>query len=166
MIGVLALASRIGVINTVPELERDIDAQLRALADPDHPKRAVFLARGNSLGNRELPKWLFVHRRPEGTLVTDCAALADTFRELEFVTDEDLAALLGYPECKADILLGDEGCIVQALDAEGCVIFEAACSRRKIDATIAAADAQVPAGGRRVVTTPAEAIARRVPRMH
>lgn len=162
----LIAASRRGVSATLPELDRDIDAQLRALADPDHPKRAVFLARGNDLGCRKLPAGLFVERRAEGTLVTDCANLAHHFRDLEFVTDAHLAEILGYPEVKADVLEAGDGYVVQALDRDGCVIFECAVTYRGLYSGMGAASEQVPADGRLEVTTIQSALSRRIAGMN
>jgi hypothetical protein len=161
-----SIASRIGVSITVPELERDIDAQILALADDDHPKRAVFLARGNAIGDRKLPSGLFVEGRREGTLITTDPAMALYFRNAEYVTDFDLAAMLSYPEAKADVLLSDEGVVVQAMSADGCVIYEAAASPARHLETVAVAQSQMPTGGKVVVTTPQAALHRRIARMH
>lgn len=160
-LGVMPTANRFGVSVTIPELECDIDAQIRALIDPEHPKMCVFLAPGNSIGARKLPSWIFVEKRPEGILLTDSASVAATFRTIEWITDELLAALLGYPETKADVLDAGEGRVVQALDKDGCVVFEAATSRFHLDETKAAAQSQVPQGGSVHVTTAEAAIARR-----
>jgi len=162
----LTTASRFGVSVTIPELESDIDAQIRALADPNHPKHCVFLARGNVLGNRKLPDGLFVETRREGTLVTDNRHIAQAFKLAEFITDGFIAEMLGYPESKADVLLTDDGLVVQALDKDGNVIFEAACSQAKIAETIAAANAQVTEGGKVDVKSPYHALSRRLPRMN
>ena len=151
---------------TMPELERDIDAQLRCLTDPLHAKCAVFLARGNSLGDRVLPAGLFVESRTEGTLVTVSAALAATFRLEDHVTDELLAAILGYPEAKADVLEIGDGVVVQALDRDGCVILEMASSRFGIDAARDAAFQQMPPGGRVAVVSPDAAMTRRISGMN
>lgn len=154
-------SGRFGVSVTIPELECDIDAQISALIDPEHPKQCVFLAPGNNIGSRKLPNWIFVEKRPEGILLTDSAAIAATFRTVEWVTDELLAAMLGYPEAKADVLEAGGGPVVQALDQHGCVVFEAATSRFHIEEAKAAAQRQVPAGGAIHVTTAEAALARR-----
>lgn len=153
--------SRLGISVTIPELECDIDAQIRALIDPEHPKMCVFLAPGNTVGNRKLPSWIFVEHRPEGTLLTDSASVAATFRTIEWVTDEMLAAMLGYPESKGDVIDAGFGHVVQALDQDGCVVFEAATSHARLNETKEAALRQVPFGGGVHVTTPAAALARR-----
>lgn len=155
------VASEFGVSVTVPELERDIDAQLQALLDEDHPKTAVFLARGNDLGDRKLPRWIFVEKRDEGTLITDCAATALFFRTIDRVTDGDLAALLGYPEAKAEVLASGDCAVVQTMDKNGCVIFEVAATRRRLQEALDAAELQVPPGGHTHVTSAEAALLRR-----
>lgn len=159
---VYALASRIGVSPTLPERECDIDAQLAALADPEHPKRAVFLARGNELGSRKLPRHLFVERRREGTLITDSSNMALHFRQLDHVTDSDLAGMLCYPETKADVIEAGGGYVVQARTKDDCVVYEAACSSNYLGATLDVARRQVPKGGVVDVVSIQEALARRI----
>lgn len=158
---IAAAASRLGVSVTIPELEKDIDAQIRCLLDPEHPKLCVFLARGNSLGKRKLPKWIFVERRPEGILLTESANIATTFRTVEWLTDEMLAAFLGYPEAKSDVIDSGDGVVVQTVDKDGCVIFEAVASRTRVQETINAARLQIPAGGYVHITDAVQALARR-----
>jgi hypothetical protein len=157
-----SVASRYGVTVTIPELECDIDAQIAALLDPDHPKEAVFLARGNSLGNRKLPPWIFVECRAEGTLLTNRAHVAASFQAAEPLTDDLLAAILGYPESKADLIGRGDPLVAQALDAKGCVVFEAGCSKAGLDAALAAAAEQVPEGGCVHMTTVEDALGRRI----
>ncbi|HWF76559.1 MAG TPA: hypothetical protein VN694_05215, partial [Caulobacteraceae bacterium] len=69
-LNVSELASRISVSASIPEPESDIDAQLKALQDPAHPKVAVFLAPGNEVGDRRIGPDVEVVRRREGTLLT------------------------------------------------------------------------------------------------
>lgn len=163
---ILELASEFGVSRTLPELEQDIDAQLEALYDPDHPKRAVFLARENHLADRKIPRGITVEQRPEGTLITNSIQIALIYRALEIVTDADLAAILGYPETKADVMRAGHGNVVQALDSRDRVIFEAAASPIGLDATICAAIEQMPEGGRIHIDTIEHALARRLKRMN
>lgn len=163
---ILELASEFGVSRTLPELETDIDAQLEALFDPDHPKRAVFLARDNDLGQRKIPPHIFVERRPEGTLLTNSPAIADIYKNLEMVTDDDLAVILGYPESKTDVMRAEYGVVVQAFDAKDRVVFEAAASPMGVNATVSSAIDQMPVGGRIEVTTIERALARRIKRMN
>lgn len=146
---------------TMREPECDIDAQLRALVDEDHPKVAVFLAPENALGNRKLPDWLFVEKRAEGTLITTSATLAAHFQELDHLTDNHMAAILGYPETKGEVLKTGDATVVQALDANGCVVFEAAASYQRLPLTVAAAKQQMPPGGKINVTTLFQALNRR-----
>lgn len=163
---ILAEASRWGVSLTLPELESDIDAQIRCLIDPEHVKQCVFLARGNSLGGRKLPGGIFVETRPEGTLLTDSAAIAAAYRNLEWITDTMIAEILGYPESKSDLMMRDDVTVIQALDAQKAVIFEAAASIRRMNETIAVAAAQMPFGGQVIAISPDAALARRLNRMN
>jgi hypothetical protein len=157
-----ALASRIGVSATIPEPERDIEAQLRALQDPRHPKTVVFLARGNPLGARRLAPSVSVITRTEGTLLTTDRKRAKYYGSKAMITDDHLAYLLGYPEAKADVLAQGEGVVVQARDAEGCVITEAFASHGRVSETIRALDPHVPFCGSLILMTPAEALTRRI----
>ncbi|WP_298800100.1 hypothetical protein [uncultured Devosia sp.] len=152
--------SRRAVMPTVRELDRDIEAQLRALMDEDHPKKAVFLAAGTEL-KWGLPVWVFVERREEGTLITVSAELAYIFKTMPKVTDGALAAMLGYPEAKADVLDSGGGAVVQARDRDGNVIWEAFASYARMQLSIDAAARQVPAGGDVHVTTAELALQRR-----
>lgn len=163
---ILVAASRLGVSSTVPELERDIDAQLHLLMDQDHPKNAVFLARGNSIGDRRFPPGIFVERRAEGTLITDSAAIAATYRLSDFVTDDLLAAILCYPEPKADAMESGDALVVQTIDKAGCVIFEAASSQAYVQATLNEAERQCPCGGHTAVVSPQAALSRRIAGMN
>lgn len=154
-------ASRTGVSVTLPEPAKDIAAQIRALRDPDHPKRAVFLCRGNR-ADREMTHGLYVAERDEGTLVTASLETAEMFLAADCITDADLAILLGYPEDKASVMASPDPEIVQAVDAQGCVIFEALASRANLGLTIAAAEAQKPSGGLVVVNTMLSVTRRRI----
>lgn len=163
---VLIAASRLGVSSTIPELECDIDAQLKLLMDPDHPKNAVFLCRGQPTPGWTIPNWIFVERRAEGTLITDSAALAATYRLADFVTDDLLAAILCYPEPKADAMESGDALVVQTIDKAGCVVFEAACSQGYVQATLDEAERQCPLGGHTAVISPQSALARRIAGMN
>lgn len=159
---VFALASREGVSVTFPELQCDIDAQISALLDTDHPKNCVFLCRDQPAPNWTLPDWIFVERRPEGTLLTDSAHIAAMYRTADWVTDELIAAILGYPEPKSLLIGRNDVLVAQALDKNGCVVFEALCSKAGLDAALAAAAQQVPLNGCVHMTTPQDALARRI----
>lgn len=163
---IVQLASEFGVSKTLPELKGDIDAQMKALLDPDHPKQAVFLARGQELPNWTIPAGIFVETRPEGTLITDSALLAAAFSTAEVLTDAHLAEILGYPVSKAEVMRAGGGAVVQAIDENGYVVFEAATTQDLLKTTMEAAENQVPMGGHVCVTTIEAAIARRMPRMN
>lgn len=158
----LVLASRIGVSRTVPEPERDVDAQLRALHDHTHPKVAVFLARGNRIGGRRIARRVQVKIRAEGTLLTTAEWRARFFASRPFITDDDIALLLGYPEAKADVIASGGGVVVQARDVNGCVITEAFASHQRAHETIDVLNTHVSFCGRLEVLTPLAAIARRL----
>jgi hypothetical protein len=127
---------------------RDIRAQVGALVDPIHPKDAVFIARGNA----------FVVERDEGLLITTNKAKADAYRAADPLTDSDLAAILGYPEAKADVMASGGGVVVQALDKDGNVVTEAAASLAGCVRTMQA----LKDHGRLQVVSPLDALARRV----
>ena len=158
----LELASRISVSASTREPEGDIDAQLRALHDPSHPKVAVFLALGNEIDERPLGADVEVVRRREGVLLTTDPKRADHFRTRSMITDDDLALLLGYPESKADVFSRGGGLVVQARDAEGHVVTEAFASLQRLADTVAELKRHVPLSGRLLVLAPADALARRL----
>lgn len=161
-LNVLELASRISVSASTREPDGDIDAQLRALHDPSHPKVAVFLAPGNEIDDRPLGPGVKVVRRREGTLLTTDPKRAAHFKTRPMITDDDLALLLGYPESKADVFGRGGGLVVQARDADGYVVTEAYASLQRLADTVAELRAHVPFAGRLMVLAPAEALARRV----
>jgi len=162
-LNVLELMSRITVSASTAEPEGDIDAQIEALHDPAHPKVAVFLAPGNKIEDRLLEPGVEMVSRREGTLLTIDPKRAAYFKTRPMLTDDDLAALLGYPESKADVFArGGGGVVVQARDADGRVVTEAFASAQRLAETIATLSRHVPFGGRLQVLTPADALARRV----
>jgi hypothetical protein len=99
-------------------------------------------------------------------LITDSAALAASYRLADFVTDELLAAILCYPECKADAMEAGDALVVQAIDSAGCVVFEAAASPAYVQVTLDEAERQLPPGGHTAVVQPQAAIARRIAGMN
>ncbi len=161
-LNVLELASRISVSASTREPEGDIDAQVRALHDPSHPKVAVFLAPGNEIDDRPLEPGVRVVRRREGTLLTTDPKRAAHFKTRPMITDDDLALLLGYPESKADVFGRGGGLVVQARDADGYVVTEAYASLQRLADTVAELRRHVPFAGRLLVLAPAEALARRL----
>ena len=109
---------------TAPEPLCDIRAQLAALRDPAHPKRAVWLARGTTI---PIPLGLVdvcAVSVAGGTLFArewdDCQRLADD------PSDEMLATILDYIEPKSGIIAQPAVWwpVVQARDAQGCVVWE------------------------------------------
>jgi hypothetical protein len=149
----------------VPEPAGDIEAQLMATLDPDHPKRACFCVPQDA---HLIPPTLdaYIVGRPEGTLVTLHKQLADAFQRS--ADDVTMAWLLSYPEDKATVVArchgrpAIEARAVQARDADEHVITEAFASPVGFLMTCAAIERHVPEGGRLVILSPVAAITRRV----
>jgi hypothetical protein len=152
-----------------PEPAGDIKAQLAAVLDPNHPKRACFVVPEDAV---HAPYGQIMSAaRPEGTLVTRDVDLLRVFRrapEDPDGFDRAMAEILGYPEAKPDTLRRCEGRpfargrVVQAQDKDGCVITEACCSPLMLQPTQEALKPHVPEGGQLVVLTPLEALGRRI----
>jgi hypothetical protein len=149
----------------VPEPPRDIEAQLLAAIDVDHPKRACFCVPADQY---LIPPSIdaYVTRRPEGTLVTLHKRLAEAFERS--ADDTTMAWILGYPEPKPVIAERCQGMdasrarVVQARDAEGNVITEATASPWGFLETCDALESHVPEDGQLVIMLPITAISRRV----
>jgi hypothetical protein len=152
-------------IMLVPEPAGDIEAQLRATLDPDHPKAACFCVPADA---HIVPRTLdaYILDRPEGTLVTLHKRFADAFERS--ADDVTMAWLLGYPESKAIALKRCSGPpviaprVVQARDADEHVVSEALTSPLWFLETVKAIERHVPDGGRLVVLRPSMAITRRI----
>jgi hypothetical protein len=153
-----------------PEPAGDIKAQLAAVLDPEHPKRACFLVPEDMT---QIPHGLnaIVVARAEGVLVTQDQACADAFSSASNQPDSfdrTMAEILGYPEAKPDVVVAcdkqpfNRARAVQARDKDGHVITEACCSPGRLAETQDALQAHVPTGGKLVVVTPLEALARRI----
>lgn len=149
------------------EPKSDILAQLRAVADPAHPKRAMFAV---PLNKPDLPPiqplGLYVGEAAWGTLVTDDAARCWAFGWRPY-SEALMAALLGYPEHKGAACAAAgrwrflyRARIVQARDAEGNVITEALTSPLRLADTKRA----LAGHGELVILNPVWAVARRVVR--
>lgn len=149
----------------IPEPPRDIRAQIDAVLDPSHPKRAIFMVPADA---KFLPYVYDAHivERPEGTLLTTDAELAALFAAS--ADDRTMATILGYPEAKPDVVErcgGNPALIaraVQARDAAGNVITETFTSPPGLKRAVEALREHAPPGGELVVLTPIAAIARRV----
>ena len=148
---------------TAPEPASDLRAQLEAMVNPDHPKDAVFVARGNE-GQipDDLPASAPPTRRPEGTLFTTNPEKAAAFRDAPQVTDDLMGRILGYPDTKANVAAAGQGAVVEARDKAGNVIAGAATSPERAQETQAAIGAQVPPGGHLATVTPQEALRNRL----
>jgi len=149
----------------VPEPPRDIEAQLEAALDVDHPKSACFCVPADCY---LIPASIdaYVVRRPEGTLVTLHRRLAQAFERS--ADDMTMAWVLGYPESKP-VVVGRCGGqhvtrarAVQARDADGAVITEAYASPFGFLETCMAMQSHVPEGGQLAILLPYESISRRV----
>lgn len=143
---------------STPEPNSDIHAQIAALADPQNPKDAVFIAKGTPMpGN--LPADAKVVMRKEGALITNNPDKAKLFRAGP-VTDEKMAKILDYPQTKADAVAGGNAQVVQGKDAQGNVVHESLATPEMLPGAAAAAQAHSP-GGTVEVHTPEEVQARR-----
>lgn len=118
-----------------PEPKCDILAQVRAMLDPRHPKKAVFLCPYNDVPI--VPPDVERITRPEGTLLTRDPELARLFAEGPR-DDMTMATILGYPEDKGTALRKGVAWVLQACDAWENVITEAVCSEEGFDATFEA----------------------------
>lgn len=154
----------------VPEPEGDIRAQFRALLDRDHPKEAVFVV-PEDRGHVPQTSGLLVEHRREGSLYTRREGLAVMFccapsDEMGF--DRAMARILGLPQDKRAVFLACEGRpmararIVQACDADGWVVTEAAAGPDRLAPTMVELKKHVPEGGALKVMTPIEALGRRM----
>lgn len=158
------------MISQVPEPRGDILAQLLAVMNPSHPKRAAFLVPEDAV---EIPHGLqaYVVARSEGVLVTSEPELAAAFEEAPRDTDgfdRAMADILGYPEAKPDVVAACQGRpaararAVQARDADGWVITETFASPQWLELAQRTMQRHVPPGGELVIMTPIEAIGRRI----
>jgi hypothetical protein len=156
-----------------PEPVRDIRAQIAAVLDPAHPKRACFLVPENveQVHCDWIRKRATLKARAEGALVSRERRLLLGF--LAAPSDQDgfdrvMAEILGYPEAKPDVVAACEGRpfararVVQARDRDGSVITEACCSPGWLQVTQDALRAHVTRGGTLVTLTPLEVLGRRI----
>lgn len=143
---------------TEPEPLCDVQAQLAALRDPAHPKRAVWVSAcspslrenpnpGASRGNGENPDACALVL-PAGTLYGEDAVLAALERRPD---DATLARLLDYVEPKSAL---GSGClpVVQALDKNGFVILEMVSSWQRVGEAKARAQCYAVGGTVRIVS--------------
>lgn len=135
-------ARQAGVSPSTPEPKNDIAAQISALADPNNPKDAVFIAKGTPVPS-ELPPDATVQRRPEGALITTDTAKAKDFMAGP-LDDTKLAAILGYPETSAEAIASGHPTAVQGTDAAGNVVMESVASPAGVPAAVEAAKEQAP----------------------
>jgi len=103
----------------------DLLAQFAAYTDPKHPKKAVWVSRGTPI-----PAWPGMGRMYtfQAGYLWASALDAEELRADE--SEETLAELLGYLEPKS--LIRSQPAtwwpVIQARDADGCVVFEAITS--------------------------------------
>lgn len=143
------------VPQTTQEPQSDIAAQIGAMADPQNPKDAVFIAKGTPVPEN-LPEDVQVVERPEGVLLTNNPEKARVYGESEQLTDDMMAEILGLPKSKQAVLdsTQDPG-VVQARDANGNVVNEAVTDGS--GANEQAVAETVPPGGEVTTRTPQEA---------
>ncbi len=134
------------------------------MADASHPRTVVFVARHNEIDELQIPPAAFTARRAEGTLVTTDRVLADRFAQAATVTDDDLAVILGYPQSKSEIHGASDCCVIQAIDRDGNVIFEAATSPERSAETRREAERHLTDNGLIRVCSLADALQRRISR--
>jgi hypothetical protein len=142
------------------EPDCDITAQIGALCDPAHPKIAVYLCPENPAPYLDVPG-VYRSERPEGVLFTTDKAKAQTFQSAN-LSDDIMAALLGYPETKAEVMASGLPVAVQARNANGDVITEAAASIPRLSETVNKLSAHVPPGGSLSIVSVVDALARRI----
>ena len=157
----------------VPEPKGDIQAQLRAVLDPEHPKRACFVVPQDYAGAGHfcIDKG-FMEERHEGRLFTCHKAQALAFRQAprypEAAFDAAMAEILGYPEAKPDVMMRCGGGlfggaqVVQARDGDAWVIHEALTSPAMLECTTQELQRHVPPEGVLMVLTPVKALERRL----
>jgi hypothetical protein len=119
---------------TEPEPICDIQAQLRALLDPGHPKRAVWIAEGTVFFMLQADGIADLTLPGQGTLYAsehDCGRLEDE------PTEERLAELLDYVEPKSGIIAQPALWypVVQARDADDHVVWEQIASWKRLTET-------------------------------
>ena len=112
----------------------DLKAQVAALVDPQHPKRAVWISEGTPL--YPLPDGFCGLELSAGTLYAsehDCGRLADD------PTEETLSDLLDYVVPKSAIihLPTEMLCVAQARDKNDNVILEMMVNFGRLDAALA-----------------------------
>jgi hypothetical protein len=157
----------------VPEPAGDIRAQLAAVLDPTHPKRACFLVPGDAerLKLDGLPKGAYAAVRDEGTLVTRERQLAVAFECADSATDAfdtAMAEILGLPEAKPLMVERCRGQpelyarAVQARDAGGHVVCETFASPIGFLGACKVMAKHVPPGGQLVTIGAVIAISRRI----
>ena len=130
---------------TYPEPAGDIAAQMAALVDPLHPKRAVWVSAGTVVGAvvGAVPRLSL----PAGTLY---ARLGDLDALVAEPSLETLARILDYVECRSPALAGFfQLPVVQALSPAGWVVQEQLVSWGRVGEARRRASAY---GGVRVVS--------------
>lgn len=154
------------ISEVVPEPAGDIRAQIAAVLDPSHPKRAAFLVPEDAVNLQWecLPEGVYAASREEGVLITTLYPMAEAFEACPSEQfDRVMAVILGYPEAKPDIEMWCQGNpararVVQARDPMGHVIQEAIASGPRLLDT---AEAFKPYG-ELVILQPAAALQRRI----
>ncbi len=96
--------------------------------------------------------------------MTTDRGLANCFAEAPAITDDDLAVILGYPQSKSEIHGASDCRVVQAIDRDGNVIFEAATSPERFAETQREAERHLTDNGLIRICSLADALQRRISR--
>ena len=122
------------------EPQLDTDAQMQAVQDPQAGKDTMFIAKGSEYP-QDIPVGTIIVRRPEGDLVTTSLEKAAEFLQTPQLTDQSMAALLGYPEAKSEVT---DPVVVQGVEPSGGVSTEMLSSPDKTEEAVKAVLKQSP----------------------
>ena len=160
----LVLKSLLSVSRTIPEPIEDLTAQLRAVCDPAHPKRSMFIAAGTKQ-RPIIPQGVYVAMREAGVLISADIVPAVVFLHARPLTDIVMALVLGYPQPKSDVMNHGDGVVMQATDADGNVITECVVTPDYVEKASMVLGSHVIPGGRLLKLHPADVLARRIARI-
>ena len=158
------------VAASTPEPVSDVQAQMRALTDPNHPKDAVFVAKGTKMPDWEtkdgkMPAGIKAVPRKEGVLFTTDPAKADAFKKGK-LDDARIADILGMTQTKAEVIkhtldTGEHPVVVQAKDKSGAVVSETISKPTHAAGEAERLKTHAPAGGTVETVTPEQMQTRR-----
>lgn len=147
-------------IQTDPEPQADIEAQLAALQDPGTPKDAVFVANGTPMP-KAIPQGAQVVEGQSGTLITNNKQKAELFRNDE--SDRTVADILGYGQSKNEIAeaagRGEKTTTLLVRDDNGNTVHQEAVTESALDDAYERLNEQYP--GRVELADPESILAER-----